>query len=186
MLLLTLRKITSLRNIRKSTTVLLLSRSQANRCRLLPIDGVCLIKPRFMSSEAKRLRSDNMTVKQIGTHNGTFHCDEALACFFLRLLPEYKVSEPRQMLLCVSSVCVVAQCVYCCPNLNHRLLLSIILQSCISSLYLHSVYWCRNTVCLVLGFNGPHVMLKHTKWGSCCTGRDGSHGRWTTSIIITV
>lgn len=32
-----------------------------------------------------------MTVKKIGTHNGTFHCDEVLACFFLRQLPEYKV-----------------------------------------------------------------------------------------------
>ncbi|KAL7414459.1 GAMM1 protein [Mrakia frigida] len=28
--------------------------------------------------------------KVIGTHSGTFHCDEALAVFMLRLLPEYK------------------------------------------------------------------------------------------------
>ena len=27
--------------------------------------------------------------KLIGTHNGTFHCDEALACYILKLLPEY-------------------------------------------------------------------------------------------------
>lgn len=27
--------------------------------------------------------------KLIGTHSGTFHCDEALACFMLRKLPEY-------------------------------------------------------------------------------------------------
>jgi uncharacterized UPF0160 family protein len=26
----------------------------------------------------------------IGTHNGTFHADEALACYLLKLLPEYK------------------------------------------------------------------------------------------------
>jgi uncharacterized UPF0160 family protein len=26
----------------------------------------------------------------IGTHSGTFHCDEALACYLLKLLPEYK------------------------------------------------------------------------------------------------
>lgn len=32
-----------------------------------------------------------MTAKKIGTHNGTFHCDEVLACFFLRQVPEYKV-----------------------------------------------------------------------------------------------
>ena len=25
----------------------------------------------------------------IGTHNGTFHCDEVLACFLLKQLPEY-------------------------------------------------------------------------------------------------
>lgn len=30
--------------------------------------------------------------KKIGTHNGTFHVDEALACFLLQLLPEYKDS----------------------------------------------------------------------------------------------
>uniref|UniRef100_A0A8C6TAS5 Chromosome 12 open reading frame 10 n=1 Tax=Neogobius melanostomus TaxID=47308 RepID=A0A8C6TAS5_9GOBI len=30
---------------------------------------------------------------KIGTHNGTFHCDEVLACFFLRQLPEYKNAE---------------------------------------------------------------------------------------------
>lgn len=27
---------------------------------------------------------------KIGTHNGCFHCDEALACFLLKLLPRYK------------------------------------------------------------------------------------------------
>ncbi|XP_056108507.1 UPF0160 protein MYG1, mitochondrial [Rhinichthys klamathensis goyatoka] len=32
-------------------------------------------------------------MKKIGTHNGTFHCDEVLACFFLRQLPEYKDAE---------------------------------------------------------------------------------------------
>lgn len=30
---------------------------------------------------------------KIGTHNGTFHCDEALACFLLKLLPRYKDAE---------------------------------------------------------------------------------------------
>lgn len=28
----------------------------------------------------------------IGTHDGGFHCDEALACWMLRLLPEYKTA----------------------------------------------------------------------------------------------
>ncbi|MGH0180566.1 UNVERIFIED_CONTAM: hypothetical protein FKN15_004571 [Acipenser sinensis] len=30
---------------------------------------------------------------RIGTHNGTFHCDEVLACFLLKQLPEYKDAE---------------------------------------------------------------------------------------------
>lgn len=34
-----------------------------------------------------------MSGKKIGTHNGTFHCDEVLACFFLRQLPQYKDAE---------------------------------------------------------------------------------------------
>ena len=29
----------------------------------------------------------------IGTHNGTFHCDEVLACFLLKQLPEYADAE---------------------------------------------------------------------------------------------
>lgn len=46
-----------------------------------------------MSSEPKRFCTKDMIVKKIGTHNGTFHCDEVLACFFLRQLPEYKVGS---------------------------------------------------------------------------------------------
>ena len=36
---------------------------------------------------AKRM---DTTVKTIATHDGSFHCDEALAIFLLRLLPQYK------------------------------------------------------------------------------------------------
>ncbi len=28
--------------------------------------------------------------KSIGTHSGSFHCDEVLACHMLRVLPEYR------------------------------------------------------------------------------------------------
>ncbi|KAG5274289.1 hypothetical protein AALO_G00134440 [Alosa alosa] len=50
------------------------------------------IERKFMQSpKAKRLCSDKMV--KIGTHNGTFHCDEVLACFFLCQLPEYKDAE---------------------------------------------------------------------------------------------
>ncbi|CCE89487.1 Myg1p TDEL_0A01550 [Torulaspora delbrueckii] len=37
----------------------------------------------------KKLKLDNM-VKQICTHSGSFHADEALAVYMLRLLPEFK------------------------------------------------------------------------------------------------
>jgi uncharacterized UPF0160 family protein len=30
---------------------------------------------------------------KIGTHNGSFHCDEVLACFMLTCLPEYKDAD---------------------------------------------------------------------------------------------
>ncbi|CAH0731437.1 unnamed protein product, partial [Brenthis ino] len=30
---------------------------------------------------------------KIGTHDGTFHCDEVFACYMLKLLPEYKDAE---------------------------------------------------------------------------------------------
>ncbi len=41
--------------------------------------------------EAKRPCLDtNPHRKCIGTHNGTFHCDEVLACFMLKTLEEYK------------------------------------------------------------------------------------------------
>lgn len=39
--------------------------------------------------------SDNKTqvLKRIGTHSGIFHCDEALACFMLKQLPQYEDAE---------------------------------------------------------------------------------------------
>ncbi|XP_064233206.1 MYG1 exonuclease isoform X1 [Aotus nancymaae] len=42
---------------------------------------------------SKRPCSKLMAPPRIGTHNGTFHCDEALACALLRLLPEYQDAE---------------------------------------------------------------------------------------------
>ncbi|XP_067033438.1 MYG1 exonuclease-like [Acropora muricata] len=41
------------------------------------------------SPEAKKI----MVSPKIGTHNGTFHCDEVLACFMLKQLPEYKHAD---------------------------------------------------------------------------------------------
>lgn len=34
-----------------------------------------------------------MPTKKIGTHNGAFHCDEVMACFMLKALPQYKDAE---------------------------------------------------------------------------------------------
>ncbi|XP_023651030.2 MYG1 exonuclease [Paramormyrops kingsleyae] len=55
---------------------------------LLTLNKNCMESP-----EAKRKHRENMPLAKIGTHNGTFHCDEVLACFFLRQLPEYKDAE---------------------------------------------------------------------------------------------
>jgi len=41
-------------------------------------------------SPAKKQRVDR---KVIGTHNGTFHCDEALAVFLLHLTPQYRDAD---------------------------------------------------------------------------------------------
>ncbi|KAG7493499.1 hypothetical protein JOB18_009987 [Solea senegalensis] len=79
-------------NISKPASLLRPSNFQANCFCSRSVDDICF-RPRHMSSEAKRLRSEKMTGKKIGTHNGSFHCDEVLACFFLRQLPEYKDAE---------------------------------------------------------------------------------------------
>ncbi|XP_030633296.1 MYG1 exonuclease [Chanos chanos] len=48
---------------------------------------------RYMHSPKAKRHCSNMSPVKIGTHNGTFHCDEVLACFFLRQLSEYKDAE---------------------------------------------------------------------------------------------
>lgn len=44
---------------------------------------------RSMASEPPCKKPTTMG-KTIGTHSGTFHCDEALACFLLKQLPDYE------------------------------------------------------------------------------------------------
>lgn len=44
-----------------------------------------------MSKETKKLKIDSEV--KIGTHSGTFHCDEVLACFMLQQLDKYKNAE---------------------------------------------------------------------------------------------
>ncbi|CAM9275139.1 unnamed protein product [Lampetra fluviatilis] len=63
------------------------------------------VAPLLMSlgaGSSKRLR----TMATIGTHDGTFHCDEVLACFLLRQLPRYKdakvvrTRDPKALATC--------------------------------------------------------------------------------------
>jgi len=46
----------------------------------------------FVDEPAAKRQAMGDIVKKIGTHNGTFHCDEVLACYLLKRLPQYKVS----------------------------------------------------------------------------------------------
>jgi hypothetical protein len=51
------------------------------------------IRHHMSEPEAKRIKMSNGTNSPvIGTHNGHFHADEALAVYLLRLLPEYTTS----------------------------------------------------------------------------------------------
>lgn len=36
---------------------------------------------------------NSYTVKRVGTHNGSFHCDEALGCFMIRLTEKFAGAE---------------------------------------------------------------------------------------------
>ncbi|KMZ65660.1 hypothetical protein ZOSMA_313G00100 [Zostera marina] len=46
------------------------------------------------SAEGVDLTSpDNTNPKRVGTHNGSFHCDEALGCFMIRLTSKFKDSQ---------------------------------------------------------------------------------------------
>ena len=46
-----------------------------------------------MSVTSPRSTTTKRKMVQIGTHNGTFHCDEALGCFLLQRTKRFKESE---------------------------------------------------------------------------------------------
>jgi hypothetical protein len=48
------------------------------------------VRKLILSQTRARLYTPSMSSLKIGTHNGTFHCDEALAVFLLRQTPKYK------------------------------------------------------------------------------------------------
>lgn len=43
----------------------------------------------FCSSSFSSVAMNSLPAKKVGTHNGTFHCDEALGCFIIRLTPKF-------------------------------------------------------------------------------------------------
>lgn len=49
----------------------------------------------LMSTHLKSFSISSMATKQkrIGTHNGSFHCDEALGCFMIRLSDKFRGAE---------------------------------------------------------------------------------------------
>ncbi|XP_069133181.1 MYG1 exonuclease-like [Argopecten irradians] len=51
------------------------------------------VKP--MSGDCPAAKKARVDMK-IGTHNGSFHCDEVLACFLLRQLPQYKDAQIKR------------------------------------------------------------------------------------------
>ena len=49
-------------------------------------------------------------MKKIGTHSGVFHCDEALACYMLKQLPEYRDAEivrSRDLSVCAHTLLII-------------------------------------------------------------------------------
>ncbi|KAF4315528.1 hypothetical protein BBO99_00009112 [Phytophthora kernoviae] len=47
----------------------------------------------FHSAQVTSSLTENVAKKYIGTHNGTFHCDEALAVSMLKLLPKFAAHD---------------------------------------------------------------------------------------------
>ncbi|XP_057862047.2 uncharacterized protein LOC131070499 isoform X2 [Cryptomeria japonica] len=46
-----------------------------------------------MTSAVRSVEENESRVKRVGTHNGTFHCDEALGCYMIRLTAKYAGAE---------------------------------------------------------------------------------------------
>lgn len=44
-------------------------------------------------SSADVAAATNLSVKRVGTHNGSFHCDEALGCFMIRLTDKFSNAQ---------------------------------------------------------------------------------------------
>ncbi|EDW59422.2 MYG1 protein C27H6.8 [Drosophila virilis] len=55
--------------------------------------GQANYKKNMSSANGEPKPAKRPTPLTIGTHNGTFHCDEVVACFMLKQLPEYENAE---------------------------------------------------------------------------------------------
>lgn len=76
---------------RKDMTFMRLASYNFHRVTRLPSQSLPLFRTNiFRTHMSKRVK---MTGPLIGTHSGHFHADEALAVYFLRLLPDYANSE---------------------------------------------------------------------------------------------
>ncbi|KTG35833.1 hypothetical protein cypCar_00047083 [Cyprinus carpio] len=67
--------------------------AQAGDTELVKVGRVNGTRTNLACSSHRMRRGKTGMKMKIGTHNGTFHCDEVLACFLLRQLPEYKDAE---------------------------------------------------------------------------------------------
>lgn len=79
-----------------------------NRSQFLPFPKFFFLRTFMASSPLASLSpaspSDSIPVKRVGTHHGSFHCDEALGCFMIRLTDKFsnaQIVRTRDPQVCV-------------------------------------------------------------------------------------
>ena len=73
-----------------------MSDQQAKKARTSAMTGTSKMSAVFDAIKHTRVFSGPINVNSkflLGTHDGSFHCDEAMALSFLKILPEYRDSE---------------------------------------------------------------------------------------------
>ncbi|KAL3186471.1 hypothetical protein MRX96_027511 [Rhipicephalus microplus] len=75
---------------RRIVVVRVVSKSFRSVCSLRVETSCTLVRPVSLMSGEPPTKKPAAMGKTIGTHSGNFHCDDALACFLLKQLPEYK------------------------------------------------------------------------------------------------
>ena len=79
----------------RSPLLLVYTKSQSRPATLNPLRQLFpRLSSRLMSTTMSPPTKRARTTPLLGTHSGTFHCDEALAVFLLRLLPAYGPTAP--------------------------------------------------------------------------------------------